>query len=66
MLANEAGIPQRQWVKEHGPVIRAVGPVGIERLIFTEPEKLKQVLVSEWTEYPRVSGLLRVCFVQLY
>lgn len=54
IILGEAGIPQRAWVKKYGPVVRAIGPVGIERLIFCRPEALHKILASDWTEYPRV------------
>jgi hypothetical protein len=54
ILRAEAGIIQREWTKEHGPVVRAVGPLGIERLIFMKPEAMHKILVSDWMEYPRV------------
>ncbi|GLB37392.1 putative cytochrome p450 [Lyophyllum shimeji] len=58
IINGEAGIPQREWVKEHGPVVRAVGPIGIERLIFMKPEALHKILVSDWVDYPR-PGFMR-------
>ncbi|KAF8906184.1 cytochrome P450 [Mucidula mucida] len=57
MLRNEAGIPQREWVKTHGPVVRVVGPVGIERVIFTSQEALSKILVNS-VDYPR-PGFMR-------
>jgi hypothetical protein len=54
ILKAEAGILQQQWVKDHGRVVRAVGPFGIERLIFCNPEALQKILVSDWMDYPRV------------
>lgn len=56
IIKNETGIPQREWVKQYGPVVRIVGPVGIERLIFMKPEALHQILVKDWLDYPRVSA----------
>ncbi|KAF8203351.1 cytochrome P450 [Pholiota molesta] len=53
IINGEAGIPQRAWVKQYGPVVRVVGPVGIERLIFMNPEAIQKILVSDWTDYPR-------------
>lgn len=35
IIRGEAGIVQREWSKQYGPVVRAVGPIGIERLMFT-------------------------------
>lgn len=54
IIYSETGIPHRQWVKEYGPVVRATGPIGIERLIFMRPEALHQILVSDWLDNPRV------------
>ncbi|KAF8152306.1 cytochrome P450 [Crassisporium funariophilum] len=53
IIKGEAGIPQRAWVKEHGPVVRVVGPLGIERLIFMKPESIQKIMVSDWVDYPR-------------
>lgn len=56
IINGEAGIPQRAWFKQHGGdkgVVRVVGPLGIERLMFLSPEACERVLVREWTEYPR-------------
>ncbi|KAJ3575027.1 hypothetical protein NP233_g1369 [Leucocoprinus birnbaumii] len=58
IITSESGIPQREWVKKYGPVVRMVGPVGIERLMFLEPEALHQILVKDWLQYPR-PGFLR-------
>lgn len=56
IINGEAGIPQRAWLKQYGGekgVIRVVGPLGIERLIFLSPEACERILVKDWTEYPR-------------
>jgi hypothetical protein len=42
-------------VKEHGQAIRAVGPLGVERMIFCRPEALHKILVAGWLVNPRVS-----------
>ncbi|SJL03999.1 related to Cytochrome P450 [Armillaria ostoyae] len=49
----ETGVVQREWVKKYGSVVRVVGPVGVERLIFMTPEALYQILVKGWLDYPR-------------
>ena len=54
MIGDESGIPQREWVKEHGPVVRAVGPVGVERLILVRPEAIHKIMVEDWADNPRV------------
>ncbi|KAJ6570721.1 cytochrome P450 [Mycena sp. CBHHK59/15] len=53
VIQNETCIPQRDWTKRYGPVVRMMGLFGKERLIFLEPEALQQVLVKDWLDYPR-------------
>lgn len=55
IIRAEAGILQREWVKQYGPVVRAIGPFGLERIIFTKVDALHKILVSDWMAYPRVS-----------
>ncbi|KAL1715868.1 cytochrome P450 [Schizophyllum commune] len=52
IIRSEAGVLQREWVKQYGPVVRAVGPMGIERLIFTSHEALHKIL-QESVDHPR-------------
>ncbi len=54
---GEAGVPQCQWIAEYGSIVRVVGPIGIERLIVASPEALHLILVTNWTDYPRVCSL---------
>ncbi|KAH7921538.1 cytochrome P450 [Leucogyrophana mollusca] len=58
ILEEEAGVPQRRWLLEYGPIVRVVGPVGVERLIFINPEPLRKILISDWLDFPR-PGLLK-------
>ncbi|KAG6837833.1 hypothetical protein H0H93_016201 [Arthromyces matolae] len=58
IIKAEAGILQREWINKYGPVVRAIGPFGIERLIFMRPDALHKVLVSDWIDYPR-PGFMR-------
>ncbi|KAL0960785.1 hypothetical protein HGRIS_005806 [Hohenbuehelia grisea] len=60
IMKGEQGIPQREWTKQYGPVVRVVGPIGIERLIITRFETLQKVLVSDWVEYPRPSFMKEI------
>ncbi|KAF9567301.1 cytochrome P450 [Agrocybe pediades] len=60
IIRNETGIPQREWVKKYGPVVRIVGPVGIERMIFMKPEALHKILVKDWLDYPRPTFLRNI------
>ncbi|KAJ7619418.1 cytochrome P450 [Roridomyces roridus] len=55
IVKSESCIPQREWTKAHGPVVRMMGPLGAERLIFTSPEALHQIMVKDWIENPRPS-----------
>ena len=57
IMRAEAGILQRQWAKVYGTVVRAVGPFGIERVMFLSPSAMQKVLVTDWLDYPRVSFL---------
>ena len=54
IVRGESCIPHREWVKQYGPVVRVVGPFGIELLVFMRPEALNQILVKGWLDYPRV------------
>lgn len=53
ILKNEAGIIQREWVHEYGGLVRAVGPMGMERLIVSDADLLKHVMVNASQEYRR-------------
>ncbi|KAA1472366.1 cytochrome P450 [Dentipellis sp. KUC8613] len=51
IIQSEAGMLQRDWVKQYGPAVRAVGPVGIERVMLLSPEAMHKVLVSDWMDF---------------
>ena len=53
ILKEAAGVPQRRWLNKYGPVIRAVGPFGFERLVFINPEPLRRILVTDAADFPR-------------
>ncbi|KAJ3775477.1 cytochrome P450 [Lentinula raphanica] len=53
ILNGEAGIPQREWVKTYGKRIRVVGPIGIQRVIFSSAEALQRILNTNWISNPR-------------
>lgn len=63
MLRAKPGELQKQWVNDYGPVIRAVGPVGVERMIFIKPDALHKILVSGWLDYPRVRSLFHLLVI---
>jgi hypothetical protein len=56
IMRTEAGILQREWSKLYGKAVRAVGPFGVERVMFLSPAAMQKVLVDDWEEYPRVSS----------
>lgn len=51
---------QREWVKQYGPIIRVMGPLGNEQVCFSSPEALQQIFVSDWLDFPRVSFSLSI------
>ena len=57
VITREPGTATVDWAKEYGPVVRTVGPLGRERVLFLKSEALQKILVSDWTEYERVSHL---------
>ena len=62
---SEACIPQREWAKKLGPIVRFFGPFGSERLLFLQPGSLHQVLTKGWLDYPIVRNIwfyLKVSF----
>ncbi|KAI5117975.1 hypothetical protein M0805_004908 [Coniferiporia weirii] len=60
IMRAEAGILQREWAKLYGTIVRAVGPFGLERVMFLSPSAMQKVLVSDWTQYPRPDFLRNV------
>ncbi|PBK99440.1 cytochrome P450 [Armillaria gallica] len=44
IFSTQVGMAAREWINEYGSIVRAVGPVGLERLIFITPEGLHQIL----------------------
>ena len=46
IIAEEAGVPQRRWHKQHGPIIRYFLVFGRERLSVIDDEALKQITVK--------------------
>ncbi|KZV75242.1 cytochrome P450 [Peniophora sp. CONT] len=53
VIMREPGTALMGWAKEHGPVVRTVGPMGRERVLFLNSEALQKILVSDWTDYER-------------
>lgn len=58
LLSNkEACIPQREWAKTLGPIVRFFGPFGSERLLFLQSVSLHQILAKGWLDYPIVRNI---------
>jgi hypothetical protein len=60
ILRGDAGIPQREWLKQYGGakgVVRVVGPFGLERVMFLSPEACWKMLVTDAADYPKVSPI---------
>lgn len=53
VITQECGVPQRQWHKDHGPIIRYFFPFGAERLSIADDEALKQMTVKNPYNYPK-------------
>ena len=61
ITTSEPGILQRDWLRQYGDergVMRAIGPLGIERMIFFSNQALQKILVTDWMDYPRVCHLI--------
>ncbi|KAF8587077.1 cytochrome P450, partial [Ramaria rubella] len=60
IVKAEAGTLQQQWAEQYGPIVRAVGPLGMERMMFLSPSTLQRILVTRWMDYPRPDFLRNV------
>ena len=64
MTDSNLGILQSEWAEKYGPIVRVVGPIGVERMMFLTPSALQRILVTEWMNYPRVKFLY--CILNLH
>lgn len=48
------GTLQMKWADDYGPVVRFIGPYGLDHLLFLEPSALEHILVRGRMNYPRV------------
>ncbi|KAK0467020.1 cytochrome P450 [Desarmillaria tabescens] len=60
LFDSEPGMAEQEWIKKYGSVIRILGPIGNERLIFMTPEALYHILVKGWLDYPRPQYLRHI------
>lgn len=55
IIAEEIGVPQRRWHKEHGPIIRYFYIFGVARLSIIDEQALKQIMIRNpyvWQKPP--------------
>ncbi|KIY67416.1 cytochrome P450 [Cylindrobasidium torrendii FP15055 ss-10] len=50
----------RNWVHRYGPIVRIVGPIGMENLLILSPEVLHAVLVKDWLDFPRPNYVRKI------
>ena len=50
---EEAGVPQRRWHKQYGPIVRYFGPFGGPKLSIIDEEALKQITVKDPYHWPK-------------
>ncbi|KAK4239918.1 cytochrome P450 [Achaetomium macrosporum] len=53
IILNECGVPQREWHKQYGPIIRYFFPFGAERLSVADDEAIKHMTVKNPYNYPK-------------
>lgn len=53
IITQEVGVPQREWHKQHGPIIRYFFPLGNERLSIAEDDALKHMTLRNTYNYPK-------------
>ncbi|KAI9661934.1 MAG: hypothetical protein M1821_009174 [Bathelium mastoideum] len=53
IITSEVGVPQREWHRRHGSIVRYFFPLGIERLSITDDEAIKQVTVHDCYKYAK-------------
>lgn len=53
VLTQEAGVPQRRWHKQHGPIVRWFLPFGAAKLSVIDDEALKHILIKNPYMWPK-------------
>lgn len=53
IVQNEIGIPNREWHKKHGPIVRYFFPLGAERLSIADDDALSHMCVRNPYNYPK-------------
>ena len=56
VLTQEAGVPQRRWHKQHGPIVRWF-LFGSAKLSIIDDEALKHILVRDSYKWPKSDGI---------
>ena len=53
IVTQEVGVPQREWHKKYGPIVRYFFPFGAERLSIADNDALKHLTVHNAYNYPK-------------
>ena len=53
IITREVGVPQRDWHKRHGSIIRYFFPFGYERLSIADDDALRHLTVHNAYNYPK-------------
>lgn len=53
IITEECGVPQRDWHRKHGPIIRYFFPFGAERLSLADDDALKHLTLRNPYNYPK-------------
>ena len=65
IISEEAGVPQRRWHKQHGPIVRYFVFFGQERLSITDNEALKQIIVNNTYTWIKPQSYKNIMFPML-
>ena len=57
---EEAGVPQRRWHKQHGPIVRYFSAFGRPRLSVIDEEALKQITIKDPYLWPKPPAFRQV------
>ena len=53
IIQNEVGVPNREWHKKHGPIVRYFFPFGAERLSIADDDALNHMCIRNPYNYPK-------------
>ena len=53
IISHEVGVPQREWHKKYGPIVRYFFPFGSERLSIADNDALRHMTLKNAYNYPK-------------